>query len=157
MALTRLQTNHRNFKNLCETLDKLKWKYEKDEEKFTVNCTAAIKEMPFDFIIKFNTDIDVVSLLSPIISDVAEERLGAVALAVTRANLHMAASSFDLNTKDGRLLFRISNTYADTVLNTEAYKNILMTAVSTIGYFYEKLLQVAQKDMTLEEICALVC
>lgn len=157
MALTRLQTNLRNFKNLCETLDKLNLKYEKDEEKFKVSFTAAVKEMPFDFIIRFDTDIDVVSLLSPIISDIAEERRGAMALAVTRANLHTAVSNFDLNTKEGRLIFRISHAYADTVLSTEAYRNMIMTSVSTIGYFYEKLLKVAQNDMTLKEICALVC
>lgn len=157
MALTRLQTNQRNFKNLCEALDGLNLKYEKDEEGFKVSFTAAVKQMPFDFIIKFDTDIDVVSLLSPIISDVAKERLGAMALAVTRANLHMAASNFDLNTKDGRLIFRISHAYADTILSTEAYKNMIMTALSTIGYFYEKLLKVAQNDMSSEEICALVC
>lgn len=155
MASSRFQTNVLNFKNLCKTLDELNLKYDKDEEKFTVNCAVKVKDMPFDFIIKLNTEIDVLVLLSPVISDVAADRRGSMALAVARANLHMISSNFDFNTKNGSLIFRLSTAYADTVLNREAFKNMVMTALSTIGFYYEKLLAVANNDMSAEQIGAL--
>ena len=145
-----------NYKVLCAMLDEKKWKYEKEEEKLSINCTARGDDLPMDIIIKFNTDMEIVSLFSPMPFTVPDDKRNDLAIAIARANYNMVDGSFDYSYTKGRIVFRLTASYSNCLLSKDMYEYMLLVSCSTIDAYNDKFLAVCKKEMSVEEILNLI-
>ena len=141
-----------NFKAACAMLDEQDWHYEKDEERLTISCGAQGEDLPMDILVKFNRDMEIVSLHSPMPFTVPENKRNDLAIAIARANNGMVDGSFDYDYVGGIILFRLTSSYKGSLLSKETYKYMLMVSCSTIDHYNDKFLTVCKKDMSIEEI-----
>ena len=157
MASTQsVKLAQKNYKALCAMLDDNKWKYEKNEEELSISCSAKGDDMSMDIIIKFNTELEIVALYSPMPFTVPENKRKIMALAVTRANMGMIDGSFDYKYMEGRILFRMTASYASSLLSKDMFEYMLFVSCRTIDDYNDKFLTVTKQDMTVEELFKLI-
>ena len=93
-----------------------------------------------------------VSLLSQMPFAVPENRRTALAVAVSQANNGMVDGSFDFDYLSGRIIFRMTSSYRESLIGKELFTYMLSCACYTIDEYNDKFLMVAKNEMSAEEI-----
>lgn len=137
---------------LCEMLDEHEWHYQKDEEHLTVSCGAQGEDLPIEIRIEVDIKRRLIVLLSQLPFVVGEKRRAAMAVAVSKANDGMVDGSFDYDYLDGRLVFRMTSSYRDSLIGKELFNYMLMCTCVTVDRYNDKFLMVAKNDMSFEQI-----
>ena len=145
-----------NYKLLCAMLDDRKWNYEKNEDNLSVECTVRGDDLPMDVIIKFNTDMEIVSLYSPMPFTVPEDKRNDLAIAIARANHNMVDGCFDYSYTRGKIVFRMTASYSNSLLSKDVFDYMLLVSCGTVDAYNDKFLAVCKKDMSVEEILNLI-
>lgn len=145
-----------NFKALCAMLDDNKWTYEKDEGALKITTGARGDDLPIGITIRFNTDLELVTLYSLLPFSVPENKRKIMALAISRANLGMVDGSFDYKYSEGKILFRMTASYASSLLSKDMYEYMLFVSCNTVDEYNDKFLTVCKQDMTVEELFKLI-
>ena len=151
----QIKLTQKNFKKLCEMLDDSKWKYD-IEDNFTIITGTKGDDLAIGIRFKLDPDFEIATLYSNMPFDVPENKRSIMALAVSRANYGMVDGSFDYNYVTGILLFRITLSYAGTVLSKEAYDYMLSVACHTVDKYNDKFLTVCKKDLTVAQLYDLI-
>lgn len=83
---------------------------------------------------------------------VAEDRRTALAIAVSQANNGMVDGDFDYDYINGRIIFRLTSSYLDSLIGKDMFNYMLMCSCVTIDEYNDKFLMVAKSTMSNEEI-----
>lgn len=155
--IKQIKLAQKNFKKICEMLDDSNWKYDKDEEQLKIiTGTKGNDDMIINIRFHLNTELELVGLLSHMPFEVPEDKRSIMALAVSRANHGMIDGNFDYNYVKGSLLFRITLSYAGTVLSKDTYDYMLSVACHTVNIYNQKFLTVCQKNLTIKQLNELI-
>ncbi len=154
--LKEIKLSQKNFEKICEMLDDSKWKYDKDEENLKIFSGTKGDDMRIDIKFELRPQLELAGLLSPMPFEVPEDKRSIMALAVSRANYGMVDGCFDYDYVNGRLLFRITLSYAGTVLSKDAYDYMLSVACTTVNTYNQKFLTVCQKNLTVKQLYELI-
>ena len=141
----------KTFCTLCDMLDERNWRYEKNQEKLSVSCTAQGDDLPMDIDIRIDIKRELVVLLSHLPFIVAEEKRLDVAVASTVINNKLVDGSFDCDIEDGHMFFRMTSSFVESNLDKEALQYMLFCSCATIDDFNDKLLMVAKNMISLED------
>lgn len=140
------------YKALCEMLDEQDWHYGKDEESLAIKCVAQGDDLPIEVTIEVDKQRQIISLLSPMPFAVPENRRSALAVAVSQANNGLIDGSFDFDYITGRIIFRMTSSYRESLIGKNLFAYMLMCACTTIDEYNDKFLMVAKSEMSPEEI-----
>ena len=140
------------YKALCEMLNERDWHYEKFEEDLTIKCGAQGEDLPMEIIVEVDRQRQLVSLLSQMPFAVPENRRTALAVAVSQANNGMVDGSFDFDYLSGRIVFRMTSSYRESLIGKQLFEYMLSCACFTIDEYNDKFLMVAKNEMSAEEI-----
>ena len=140
------------YNALCEMLSERDWHYEKFEEDLTIKCGAQGEDLPMEIIVEVDRQRQLVSLLSQMPFAVPENRRTALAVAVSQANNGMVDGSFDFDYLSGRIIFRMTSSYRESLIGKELFTYMLSCACYTIDEYNDKFLMVAKNEMSAEEI-----
>lgn len=145
-----------NYKELCAMLDEHKWKYEKDDDKLKITCTARGDDLPIHVVIKINTDMEIVALHSFMPFTVPQDKRNAIAIAVSCVNNKIVDGSFDYNYTGGELLFRMTSSYKGSLLDKEMFAYMLFVSCKTVDDYNDKFYEICRQDMTADQIIKFV-
>lgn len=140
------------YATLCEMLDEQDWRYTKNEERLSISCVAQGDDLPIEIRIDVDAERSLVTLLSQMPFAVAEERRTALAIAVSQANNGLVDGSFDYDYINGRIFFRLTSSYLDSLIGKDMLNYMLMCSCATIDEYNDKFLMVAKSTMSNEEI-----
>ena len=140
------------YATLCEMLDEHDWHYEKDEERLSISCGAQGDDLPIEIRINVDAERSLVTLLSQMPFVVAEDHRTALAIAVSQANNGMVDGDFDYDYINGRIIFRLTSSYLDSLIGKDMLNYMLMCSCVTIDEYNDKFLMVAKSTMSNEEI-----
>ena len=140
------------YKTLCQMLDDNQWKYKKNEEELSIHCGAQGDDLPMEITIEVDKKRQLVTLLSPMPFAVPEKRRSALAVAVSKANYGIVDGSFDYDFLSGRIVFRLTACYHESLIGKELFNYMLMCSCYTIDEYNDKFLMVAKSDMSTDEI-----
>lgn len=141
-----------NYNALCAMLDSIKWKYQKFDENLYIDCSARGDDLAINVRIKFNTELELVTLYSPMPFDVEPAMRKKMAIAVSRANYGMVDGSFDYNEDNGKIIFRMTSSYSDSLLSKELFEYMLIVSCRTVDDYNDKFLDVCNKNMSIDQI-----
>ena len=110
------------YKALCEMLNERDWHYEKDEENLAIKCGAQGDDLPMEIIVEVDRKRQLVSLLSQMPFAVPENRRTALAVAVSQANNGMVDGSFDFDYLSGRIVFRMTSSYRESLIGKQLFE-----------------------------------
>lgn len=148
-----MQTALDNFSKLCAVLDDNKIKYEKNQDELSVHFLVKGKELPVEILIKFNPQLELLTLYSPLPFTVKEDNRKSAAVGVARVNFGMPDGNFDFNYSTGKIVFRMTAGIANSILGKDAFEYVLFTAIQTAEEYGGKLLTVCEKNMSVDQIC----
>lgn len=140
------------YKALCDMLDERDWRYNKNETDLTILCGAQGDDLPMQIIIEVDTTRQIVSLMSEMPFAVPEKRRAALAVAVSKANNGMVDGSFDYNYLNGKIVFRMTSSYRESLIGKNLFAYMLECACYTIDEYNDKFLMVAKTEMSINEI-----
>lgn len=142
------------YNTLCNMLDHKGWKYDKVEEKLMIKSGVKGDDLPIEFIMRVNPRNEVVSFISFLPFDIAEDKRVDLAIAICAANYGMVDGSFDFDITDGSILFRLTSSYKDSVLGEDLFEYMLMVAASTVDEYNDKFFMIAKGMLPLEKFLA---
>lgn len=140
------------FKTLCDMLDSNDWHYDKDEDELVIRCSARGDDLSMDLKIEVDADRMLVVLLSPMPFTVNEERRVALAVATSVVNYKLADGSFDYDITSGRIIFRLTSCYRDSLVGKDMFEYMLYVSCQTIDEYNDKFLTIAKNDMSNDDI-----
>lgn len=147
----------KNYGILCGMLEENGWKYEKNEDKFTVRTAAVSRnksggEYVFDIHIIFKEDLQLAILYAPLPFVVPEQRRRETAFALACINDKLLYGNFDFDVDSGKTVLRANLTYLNCSLNKKAYEYMLFTACQLLETYVDVILDIAQSGKTCADI-----
>lgn len=139
------------FETICRTFDRIGYTYEADEESQTI--ISAVKgddiPMPVRFVVR--PDREIVMLYSVLPFDINPENRMEVALALTVINNNLIDGSFDYDITEGKIVYRMTACYRDSVLGTGLFEYMLSITLSTVDDFNDKLFMLNEGIMDFDQ------
>ncbi|MCQ2467713.1 MAG: YbjN domain-containing protein [Clostridia bacterium] len=139
-----------NFDTLCKNLDDHGWHYDKDLDNLKIDVGCSGDDMPMDLRIRVDPKRQLISVLSLIPTTTPEDKRFEMAVAVSIVNNKLADGCFDFDINDGSLFFRISNSFIDTVIGSEAFSYMLIVSFKTIDEYNDKFLMLNKGLISVE-------
>lgn len=140
------------FNTLCKMLNNIGWRYDKDEEELQISCEAQGDDLPIDVRMQLNTNMEIVTFLSNLPFSVPESKRMDVALAICAINDRLIDGSFDYDYLSGKIVFRITTSYRNSILSEEALKYVLFVSCGTVDDYNDKLYDLTKGNMTVQDV-----
>ncbi len=139
------------FKTFCEVLDEKSVKYTKKKDSLAVNCILQSDDIPvvIDAVVDENDMI--VLALSPIYLTIPKERREVVAVAVSEINAYLLDGHFDFDYHTGNINFRIFLSFANSIIDKQAFEYMIDTIFNVVDDYNDKLLFISKCDMSIED------
>lgn len=139
------------FDTFCAMMDLRKFSYDSDREKLEIDFSMQGEDLLMPMKFRVLPDRYVALLISPLPFRAPEDKRLEMAVAISEINYRLINGSFDLDIRDGEILFRISNSYLESKLSTELFDALLITVTQTVDRFNDTLLLLAKGSITLEQ------
>lgn len=139
---------------LCEMLDEKEIKYEKHEEDLVVLFIMGGEDIPMHFLLNVDAERSLIRLLSPLpfVFEGDKKVLGAIA--ACQANYNIADGSFDYDYKEGKILFRLTASYLDSLISKDLLEYMILVSCITVDEYNDKMFMLSKGNMTLEQFFA---
>ena len=148
---TKLAKAQAILNDICGALDADDWHYERDDEKLIIQFSARGEDLPLEFIYHIYPENQLVVLMSHLPFKIAENKRIDLAIVTSIINNKIVNGSFDLNVSSGTLLFRITQSYNDSVIDPEQYIFMLRLAAYTVDKYNDKFLMISKDMLSLEQ------
>ncbi len=136
----------RAFKSLGTWLEEDGWHPQRLDDKHVYRFGCRGKNGTFTCFAQVHTDMEqmIFYIVAPV--NASEERRGAVAEFITRANYGMRIGNFEMDFTDGEIRYKSSFDFESTVLGSQLIKNALYPGVQTTDQYLPGLMKVIYGD-----------
>lgn len=139
------------YETICKMFDEKGFHYERHEEDHVITCQVRGDDLPMDILFAVHDDRQIVQLLSPMPFTVPEDKRMDIALAITVINDRLVDGSFDFDLSKGRITFRQTASYIESILGKELFEYMLMVSASTVDEYNDKFLMIAKGMISFEQ------
>ena len=140
----KIQQAQATYNTLCEMLDSIGWRYEKDEANFVIRSGVKGDDLPIKFTVRVNPANLVASFISWMPYEVPKDKLIDVALAIHAVNYKMADGSFDFDLSDGSIMFRLTSSFRESILGKELFEYMIMLSTSVVDEYNDKFFAISK-------------
>lgn len=151
MAELDMAQAKQTYENLCKMLDERDWRYERVDESLTIKSGVKGEDLPIEFIVRVNPRNQIVSFLSLLPFEIDESKRVDLALAVCAANYSLADGSFDYNLANGKILFRLTSSYRNSVLSADLFEYMIMVAATTVDEYNDKFFMISKGMLSVQK------
>lgn len=139
------------FETICSMFDSMELRYEKHVENLVVTCTVTGDDIPMDILFAVDEEMQLVRLVSPLPGTVPEDKRADMAIVITFVNNMLANGSFDLDLSDGKIMFRLTQSYIDSILGNGMFAYMFMASAKLIDEYNDKFLMLAKGMCTVDQ------
>lgn len=150
------QDARRTYETLCSMLDKINWKYRRDDEKLIVRTSAIGKDLTMPLHIVVSETRNLMYVKSPLPFTVDSARRADMCVATSIVNYSMLNGCFEFDVSGGYLGFRLVVPFGGCQISESVCHYMVMLTCEMVDKFNDKLQAVAAGEMTLEELSAFV-
>lgn len=144
-------TGQNVYETICKMFDDLSYHYERHDEDLVITCTVKGEDIPMDILFAVRDDRQIVQLISPMPFTVPEDKRIDIALAITVVNDMLVDGSFDFDMAKGRVSFRLTASYIESILGKELFEYMLMVSATTIDEYNDKFLMIAKGMISFDQ------
>ena len=125
-------------------------KYEKHPEDLVVTLTMHGEDIPMPMVLNVDAKRDLVRLISliPVVFEGDKRIEGAIATSML--NYRIADGSFDFDYAKGRVMFRLTSSYTDSLISKDLLEYMEGVSCYTIDDYNDKLFMLAKGNLSLE-------
>ena len=128
------------YDQLCKAIDARNWTYTKKEEDLVVLFSVTGEDIPMHFIIRIDPNRYLVRLTSPLMFKIPENKRIEGAMAACAASYGLADGSFDYDSADGTVAFRMTATYRDSAIGDHMFQYMISCACHVVDEYNDKFL-----------------
>lgn len=139
------------YKTLCQTLDNMKWHYNKEEEKLVIRTSAVGEDLEMRLYMKVDADRSVMYLKSGMPFKCPAERIDVLSKAVIIANWAMLNGSFEMDMSDGYVAFKVVVPFMESIVSEKVCHYMIRLSCDMIDRFNDKFKALVEGTMTLDE------
>jgi hypothetical protein len=139
------------YKTICDALDHADLKYQRDDEKLSIESSMQGDDLPMRFLIFVAPERQIFTLYSPLPLRVPEEMRSQMAAAVCAANQGMICGSFDFDGRDGAIVYRMSEVFSESIISEQAAMFIVIASLKSIDRYNDRFFMMSKGKMSLEE------
>lgn len=139
------------YRTLCDTLDRMDWKYDADDETLMIDSGAQGDDLPIDVRMRVNPKNQLVSFMSTLPFTVPAVKRRDMAVAVSMVNYLIVNGSFDYDYTSGRILFRMTNSFRESLLGAEMLKYMIQCATWTVDEYNDQLFAVSKGMLSADD------
>ena len=141
------------YNSLCEMLDEKNVRYDKDQDDLIISFITGGDDIPMQFLVKVDAERQLIRVLSPIPVTFGEEKRVEGAIATCHATYTLADGSFDYDFQTGKVLFRLTSSYMDSLISKNLFEYMIIIAIHTVDKYNDKFFMLAKGQMSIEEFC----
>lgn len=138
------------YESLCKMLDSKKGRYERHDDDLVVTFIVGGDDIPMQMIMKVDAERELVRLHSPIPVIFDDDKRVDGAIATSQVNYRLADGSFDYDFKVGKVSFRMTSSYRDSLISEELLEYMMGCASYTVDEYNDKFLMLAKGMIPLE-------
>lgn len=139
------------YETICAMFDNKGYHYERHDDDHVISCTVGGEDIPMDILFVVRDERQLVQLISPMPFRVPEDKRIDIALATTVINDRLVDGSFDFDMAEGRISFRLTTSYIESILGKELFEYMLMVSASTIDEYNDKFLMISKGMISFEQ------
>lgn len=139
------------YETFCDALTADDWKYTRHDEDLVITCGAKGEDLPMDILVRVDAQRQLISVLSRMPLAFDENKRIEGNLAVCVANKGMVHGCFDFDNNNGKIYFRMANSYRGTVISKDLCLYMMYCACSTIDNYNDKFLMLTKGMITLDQ------
>ncbi len=143
----KMQLAHKVFQCLCDSLESKGWKFYKDAERLVVHFGVTGKEITTQLIFFIDAERELVRLLAPLKTQMAENKRIEGAVATCVASSGLPNGNFDYDLKKGSIVFRLGSSYKGRELNGDVFHYMISYAFAMVEQYHNRF--VALNDGTI--------
>lgn len=137
------------FDDVKAMFRKNNWTFDADEEKLVIKTGFKSDDLPINFRFRVHSRNELVLIVSELPIDINKSKREDIAMAVSYANFKMLDGSFDFDYKEGKIYFRLTSSYRNSLLNSELYEYMVNVSVGTIDDYNDKFNAINEGKMSL--------
>ena len=146
-----LKLSKTTFDTLCKAMEHDNWYFIKHEEELKIECSAQGEDLPIDITIFVDPERMLIILMSRLPFIISEKARVDAAVAVSAVNNSLAHGSFDYDIKTGRLFFRMSNSFRESLIGEDLFMYMTTVAGVTVDRYNDKFFMLSKGIVSIEQ------
>lgn len=142
------------YNTLCGAIERREWNYEKDEEKLVVYFGVSGDDIPMQFILIVDEERQLIRLMSPIPFNMSEDKRMEGAIATCVASFGMVDGSFDYDLSNGRIAFRMTASFRESVIGEGLFQYMISCACAMVDKYNDQFLAIDKGFMSINDFIA---
>lgn len=139
------------FKNICAMLDDNDMKYSRHDDDFIIKIGFTGYEYPIDLAFKVYPEREFISVESPLPFKFDSDRYVDLVVAATYINGIALDGTWIVDIESNLIIFRMTNSYCDSILGKECYRALLSLTVSACDLCADKFNKLNEGTMSIKE------
>jgi len=142
------------YRKVCEYLDNRGWKYERIDERLSIQTGSVGEDLPMPLRISIYPSSQRMMMISVFPFDAAEDKRVEMAVAIAAINNTLITGAFDYNIKNGLIAFKISTSYIGCELNEELFQFLLEASMAIVDHYNDKLYAINEGKLDIQQFLA---
>ena len=142
------------YTTLCEAIDRRSWRYDKEEEKLLVHFGVNGDDIPMNFILVVDAERQLIRLMSPLPFKMSQEKRMEGAIATCAATYKMADGSFDYDLAEGRIVFRLTASFRESVIGEGLLHYMIECACAVVDNYNDMFLAIDKGLISISDFLA---
>jgi hypothetical protein len=144
------------FDSLVQHLNDINLKFEAKEleERYMIKFNMGGDDIPMRFFIYVNPVHQIITLHSPQPVTFPADKIDEACKALCAINYRLSDGDFQIDIRDGEVLFNMSNCYAGSLISTEVFNYMLGMSINIVDEFNDKLLLLSKGLIDLDTLMA---
>ena len=140
------------FNTLIDLLNELNWECGVDKSQLFASCVLTGKDFPVPINFSCSKQKGILTLTSPLSYKVAKGAHSRVALAVNLINSVLVDGNFDFNLQNGKIAFRCSLSFIDSVISKRAISHMIKLVLTTVDEYNDKIFTISKGMYGLDSL-----
>ena len=137
---------------LCNTLNEMGWRYERDKSKLSVETMVQGEDIPIRYFIQIVPDVQLLQIYSHMPFTVPEDKRLEMSYILNYINSKLVDGSFDFNIDNGGLLFRVTSSFIDSEIGNLVFTYAIQITAAVVDEYNDKLYEYAEGKITFEQL-----
>jgi hypothetical protein len=150
MAAPNMRKAREVYGVLLGALESMDWKHTVGEEELSVNYIIENDDFSIGFSISLHLQNELIELYASMPLTFPEDLRAEGAIATTAINYKLRDGSFDLDLADGKMLFRMTSSYCDTLIGHGLFRYMINTSSSTVFHYVNLLYLLAEGEIDID-------
>lgn len=147
----QLKGAKRVFDTMIDFLEDAKLNYERDDENLAVTLGLSGEDLPMVFNMRVIPGLEAIVCASVFPFTVPEDKASEVSLIINLVNVKMQLGNFEFNPADGRISFRVSSNYTDSIIGKNLFAMLLTIANTMVEEYNDKFFMYIKGKIDIDD------